>query len=104
MIDEEIIADFPEPEKWRWPVNSVGQGRLEDDWEQNIRSRMWDYLTSLLPKPMWSSLVELDIRGIYIALRTVNRSNAISEGTELRAQLMVLSEKTKPMMAWLHDL
>ncbi len=85
-------------------MNSVGLGRLEDDWEQNIRSRMWVYLTSLLPTTMWSSLVELDIRGIYIALRTVNRSNAISEGTELRAQLNVRSAKTEPMMAWLHDL
>ena len=65
---------------------------------------MWNYLTSIIPKPMWSSLIELDIRGIYIALRTVNRSNAITEGTELRAKLSELSEKNKPMMAWLDDL
>ena len=104
VIDEEICVDFPEPAKWRWPLNSEGRGRLEDDWEQNIRSRMWVYLTSIIPKPMWSSLVELDIKGIYIALRSVNRANAITEGTELRVKLSQLSKKDKPMMPWLDDL
>ena len=94
VIDDEISADFPESAKWRWPLASAGRGRLEDDYEQNIRSRMWNYLTSIIPKPMWSSLIELDIRGIYIALRTVNRSNAITEGTELRAKISKLSEKS----------
>ena len=87
VIDEEIKADFPEPAKWRWPSDSEGRGRLEYDWEQNTRSRMWVYLTSALPKPMWSSLIALNVRGIYVALRNANRSNAISEGTELRTQL-----------------
>ncbi len=57
VIDEELSVDFPEPAKWRWPLASEGRGRLEDDWEQNIRSRMWVYLTSIIPKPMWSSLI-----------------------------------------------
>ena len=104
VIEEEIHADFPEPAQWRWPADSEGGGRLEDDWEQNIRSRVWVYLTTLLPRPMWSSLVKLDVRGIYVALRSVNRSNAISEGTQLRTKLEQLSEKNKPMMAWLDDL
>ena len=104
VIDEEINADFPDPAKPRWPLASEGKGRLEDDYEQNIRSRMWAYLTSIIPKPMWSSLIELYVKGIYVALRTVNRSNAITEGTELRAKLATLSEKSKPMMSWLDDM
>ena len=104
VIEEEIHADFPEPARWRWPTDSEGGGRLEDEWEQNTRSRVWVYLTSLLPRPMWSSLVKLDVRGIYIALRSVNRSNAISEATQLRTKLQQLSEKKKTMMAWLDDL
>ena len=64
VIEEEIHADFPEPARWRWPADSEGGGRLEDEWEQNTRSRVWVYLTSLLPRPMWSSLVKLDVRGI----------------------------------------
>ena len=104
VIEEEIHADFPEPARWRWPADSEGGGRLEDEWEQNTRSRIWVYLTSLLPRPMWSSLIKLDIRGIYVALRSVNRSNAISEATQLRTKLQQLSEKKKTMMAWLDDL
>jgi hypothetical protein len=99
VIEEEIHADFPEPARWRWPADSEGGGRLEDEWEQNTRSRIWVYLTSLLPRPMWSSLIKLDIRGIYVALRSVNRSNAISEATQLRTKLQQLSEKKKTMMA-----
>ena len=59
VIEEEIHADSPEPARWRRPADSEGGGRLEDDWEQNTRSRVWVYLTTLLPRPMWSSLVKL---------------------------------------------
>ncbi len=104
VIDDEISAYYPEPAEWRWSLASDGRGRLGDDHKQNIRSRMWVYLTSILPKPMWSSLIEIDVKGIHIALRTVNRSNAIKEGTKLRTKLVKLSEKHKPMMAWLDDL
>ena len=40
VIDDEISADFPESAKWRWPLASEGRGRLEDDYEQHIRSRI----------------------------------------------------------------
>ena len=106
VIEEEIEADFPEPAQWCWPLNSEGRGRLEDAWEQNTRSRVWVYLTSLLPRPMWSALVELDVRGLYIALRTINRPNAISEGTALRDKLsgFAHNKKDKSMMVWFDEL
>ena len=52
VIDEEINADFPDPAKWRLPLASEGKGRLEDGYEQNIRCRLWVYLTSIIPKPV----------------------------------------------------
>ena len=63
VVEEEIRTVFPEPAKWRWPFESEGKGRLEDEYEQSMRSRMWVYLTSIIPKEIsceiqkWISII-----------------------------------------------
>jgi hypothetical protein len=94
-----MINQFSETYLWWNPL----EARWEYSWESMLRSRTWVYLTKKLPKEMWKSLPEGDIRGCYKNMINFNSDDANSQVVELTSKALKFAKGSRPMTAWLDE-
>ena len=64
---------------------------------------IWVYLTKKLPKEMWKSLPEGDIRGCYKNMINFNSDDANSQVVELTSKALKFAKGSRPMTSWLDE-
>ena len=100
IADAILEADLAETHFW-W--HTIKQ-RWENEHESLLRSRIFSYITSLVPIEMYDQLADGDVRGIYINIIEMGTKEAAEQIVSLEAEIARLSKSGRPMAAWLNAL
>ena len=99
IIESNILSNFAAPHLW-W---CVVENRWEYAWESMLRTRVWAYLIKKLPRELWKSLNEGDVRGLYIHMLNLNSADSNSQILELQDKVLKFAKNGRPMRVWLDE-